>query len=302
LYNRLQQETLHYLQTIAKDERLLREKNFMLRAQALDDMEIHVIDRLLAFETGEISEKTNDVLQYAGKIKSHLEEINQEMFLQIRTKISSEGCRDKKLMNLIDEYFDHQLNIMLNQHLTGYDELDIFLNGLLTYRELPFESKDREPGMVYYQKTPVRIVFELVKRSAFQSGDVFFDLGSGLGQVTMLVNLLSSVSSRGIEIEPAYCRYAESIADELRLKQVEFISADARYTDYSSGNIFFMYTPFEGKILNDVLRILNEEAEKRAIRVFTYGSCTQEIERRHGFRQVNKVQDCMTELAEFISI
>ena len=66
--------------------------------------------------------------------------------------------------------------------------------------------------MIYYQKTPARIIFELIKRADFQPGDVFYDLGSGFGQVTMLVNLLTSVVSKGVEFEPAYCKYAKSRA------------------------------------------------------------------------------------------
>jgi hypothetical protein len=53
---------------------------------------------------------------------------------------------------------------------------------------------------------------------------------------------------------------------------VDFINTDARYADYSLGIIFFMYTPFEGKMLQDVLQNLNDEAKKRKIRIFTYGS------------------------------
>ena len=68
--------------------------------------------------------------------------------------------------------------------------------------------------MIYYQKTPARIILELVKKAAFQPGDVFYDLGSGLGQAAILVNLLASVISKGVEFEPAYCHYAKTCAAE----------------------------------------------------------------------------------------
>jgi hypothetical protein len=84
----------------------------------------------------------------------------------------------------------------------------------LTYRDLPAQIKEREPGMIYYQKTPARIILELVKKAAFQPGDVFYDLGSGLGQAAILVNLLASVISKGVEFEPAYCHYAKTCAAE----------------------------------------------------------------------------------------
>ena len=120
-------------------------------------------------------------------------------------------------MNLINEYLKHPPDPVIQPYEAGYDNLDLFINGLFTYRNLPVETKEREPGMIYYQKTPARIIFELVKKAAFQPGDVFYDLGSGLGQATMLVNLLASVISKGVEFEPAYCHYAKTCAAELNL-------------------------------------------------------------------------------------
>ena len=156
--------------------------------------------------------------------------------------------------------------------------------------------------MVYYQKTPARIIFELIKKASFQPDDVFYDLGSGLGQVTMLVNLFASVISKGVEFEPAYCSYAKTTAADLNLNHVEFINADARHADYSSGTVFFMYTPFEGEILKDVLDCLYDESKKRKIRLFTYGSCSGEIAGQQWVKQVNEIKNQLTELAVFVSI
>jgi SAM-dependent methyltransferase len=205
-------------------------------------------------------------------------------------------------MNLINEYLKNTSDPAIQPHEAGYDNLDLFINGLLTYRDLPAQTKERESGMIYYQKTPARIILELVKKAAFQPGDVFFDLGSGLGQAAILVNLLASVISKGVELEPAYCHYANTCAAELNLSDIQFINEDARYADYSSGNVFFMYTPFEGEMLYDVLSNLCVEAKKRKIRIFTYGSCTPVVARQHWLRQVNEIKNCFFELAEFVSV
>ncbi|MEJ0081727.1 MAG: hypothetical protein WDM78_12460 [Puia sp.] len=118
----------------------------------------------------------------------------------------------------------------------------------------------------------------------------------------MLVNLLTSVLSKGVEFEPAYCNYARSIADDLNLNHVDFINADARQADYSSGTIFFMYTPFEGQILKDVLQNLHGEAKKRKIKIFTYGSCTSELANQVWLSAAYEIQNDRVELAEFVSI
>ena len=269
----------------------------------MDHIEFHVINRLqFLVESGDSFDRMNDLKQYAEKVRSALEEVNTKMFQKIRAIISRGGYREKALMNLMNEYLDERLDSVFQHFETGYDDLDLFLNGLLTDRDLPAEIKEREPGMIYYQKTPARIIFELIKKAAFQPADVFYDLGSGLGQVTMLVNLLTSVVSKGIEYEPAYCHYARACATDLNLYHVDFINADARHADYSSGTVFFMYTPFEGEMLSDVLRNLYAEAKKRKIRIFTFGSCTPDIAGQQWLRQVNEIQNCLVELAEFVSI
>ena len=203
-------------------------------------------------------------------------------------------------MDLINEYFD--LSSYLHQDTTGYDNLDIFLNGLLANQNLPVELQDREPEMIYYQKTPARLILELIDKAAFKPQDVFFDLGSGLGQVVILVNLLSSVISKGVEFEPAFCNYAKSCADNLKLNDVEFMNADARYADYSSATVFFMYTPFEGKILQETLQNLKGEAKNRKIKLFTFGPCTPEVANENWLLNICNIKTSSGEFAEFHSI
>ena len=269
----------------------------------MDDIECHVTNRLQSTgESGDSFDRLNDLNQYAGQVRRQLEEVNTKMFDRLRSKISGEHERGKMLMNLIGEYLDQPPDQVVTPYEAGYDDLDLFINGLLTDRELPVEIKEREPGMIYFQKTPARIILELIKKAAFQHGDVFYDLGSGLGQATILVSLLASVISKGVEYEPAYVNYARACAAGLNLSDTHFINEDARYADYSSGNVFFMYTPFEGEILREVLLLLYAEAKNRKIRIFTYGSCTAEVAHQHWLGQVNENQNYRLELAEFVSL
>jgi len=134
--------------------------------------------------------------------------------------------------------------------------------------------------MVFYQPTPARIVLQLVDRAGFLQHDVFYDIGSGLGQVSILVHLLSGIRAKGVEFEPTYCDYARRCARGLNLPEVQFINADAREADYSDGTIFFMYSPFEGRMLERVLERLRHESAKRSIRLCTYGPCTQQVNRQ----------------------
>jgi hypothetical protein len=197
-------------------------------------------------------------------------------FKNLRAAIRKEGFTGASLKDMVKEYVGVEAD---NDHYDSpcYDDLDIFINGLFFFKAMPQQTKDLEPDMVYYQKTPARTVFDLVEQAHFTKEDVFVDIGSGLGQVAFLVHLLSGIPARGIEFEPAFCDYARVCATELHLSHVTFINCDARQADYSEGTVFFMFTPFRGAILQDVLEFLRREALRRRIKIITYGPCTAEV-------------------------
>jgi hypothetical protein len=203
---------------------------------------------------------------------------------------------------LIDEYVGRDPSSSRPQDEIGYDSLDMFINGLLLIQAVPTETKAREPEMVSYQQTPARIIFELVEKAHLTGEDVFYDLGSGLGQVPILVNLLSGATARGVEFEPAYCDYARVCAADLNLSGVAFINADARTADYSEGTVFFMYTPFEGSVLQEVLEKLRGESQKRRIRLFTYGPCTPQVSRQKWLKWVDQNEAHLYKLGVFRSL
>jgi SAM-dependent methyltransferase len=223
------------------------------------------------------------------------------MFNGLRSKITTGNFRGNVLMDMIEEYLDGQLTPYTPHHDIGYDNLDLFINGILGFRKLPAESRNREPEMVYYQKTPVRIILEIIKRAAINPQDVFVDLGSGLGQVVILVHMLTNAKAKGVEFEPAYCDYGRSCAAELNVNGVEFINSDTRDADYSTGSVFYMYTPFEGKILQDTLERLHTEAKNRKIKLITYGSCTQVVAEQTWLFSRYKVYNGPASFGTFVS-
>ncbi len=298
LNNTLHHEILSDIESIRKKNMLFSEKSFDARVHAMDFLEFHVIDRIESLV--ERNNHFDNLKQQALKVKGELEEITVDMFRSIRLKISQEHIRGKDFLKLANEYLEYDFDA---EHANeGYDHLDLFLNGLLTYRELPDETIHREPEMVFFQKTPARILMQLIESASIKPADVFFDIGAGLGQSTMMFHLMTSIVSKGIEIEPAFCDYANRCAAELNLTNVEFIHADARDADYSAGTLFFMYTPFEGNIMNNVLQKLKKESMNRRIRIFTYGPCTAIISKQDWLKCKNEVQDFLKEAGEFESV
>lgn len=249
---------------LAHDPGLRDEAAFARRVDAIERIELHVIDRI----DGLIDEGADALLalrEDAQRVRRELEGVDQRLFDRLREEIRSGRCVGPALERRIRAFADAGGGI-------GYDALDEFLNGLLMTRPLPEETRALEPEMVSYHKTPARIILQLAE--ALRDDDVLYDIGSGLGHVPILVHLLRGVEARGIELEPAYRDFARGCADDLHLPRVRFIHADARTADYAEGTAFFLYTPFRGSMLREVLARLASEARRRPVRLFTYGPCT----------------------------
>jgi SAM-dependent methyltransferase len=181
----------------------------------------------------------------------------------------------------------------------GYDSLDALVSGFLLTEVALEEIRQQEPEMVFYQPTPARIILEMAEKSDLQQDDVFYDIGSGLGQVSILMHLLTGVRAKGVEVESAYCDYARRCARRLNLLQVEFINVDAREADYSDGTIFFLYTPFEGRMLEQVLERLRHESRNGRIQLYTYGPCTLQVARQKWLECVDQTGNHANRLAIF---
>lgn len=275
------------IEAIQKNAVLYQETNFDRRAEAIDSIEFYIIDRIEGLlPTSHPPEELLAIKQKAERVKRQLEAVDERLFQRLRADIRAGASRGADFKALIEAYVGRDASSLRPLDESGYDNLDLFINGLLLSQPIPAETKAREPEMVYYQQTPARIIFELVKKAQLTEGDVFYDLGSGLGQVPILVNLLSGAAAKGIEFEPAYCAYASQCAADLNLSRVAFIQADARTADYSEGTVFFMYTPFEGSMLQEVLARLRKEAQRRRISLFTYGPCTPQVARQSWLKGV----------------
>jgi len=289
------------LEAIEKDDSLYEEASFGGRLEALDAVEISILPRVegLAADKGQ-AETFLSLKQRAEMLKNKLEAVDEELFHKLRAGISSGALRGAELGHQIEAYAGGGRG-KRSQGRGAYDSLDALISGVLLVEPPPAEASQREAEMVFYQPTPVRIILQLVDRACFQDHDTFYDLGSGLGQVVILVHLLSGVIAKGVEVDPAYCEYARRCAQDLNISGVDFIHADAREADYSDGTAFFLYTPFEGKMLQEVLARLRGEAERRRIDVYTYGPCTAEVSRQEWLRPVCQNVHRIDRLAAFTS-
>jgi predicted RNA methylase len=291
-----------YIEEIEKNPLLCRDREFDKRMEAIDFIDFQVMGRIEELLSGTDQPDQLILLRNrAEKVKTALEEIDVNLFQQLQQTIKAAGYTRNGFRNLVNEYLDITSYSNEYPEEIGYDNLDIFINGLSPLQTMPEQTRDLEPEMVYYQKTPARIVFELAEKVHFIKEDIFFDIGAGLGQVAILVHLLTGIPARGIEFEPAFCDYAGDCAAALHLRDVTFINVDARKADYSEGTVFFMFTPFKGEILQEVLAILQKESQWRKIKIITYGPCTARVALESWLHFATQEDNNMYKLAVFNS-
>jgi len=124
--------------------------------------------------------------------------------------------------------------------------------------------------LVGYHASGVAPVVRMLLEVPVTSDDVVVDLGAGLGKVVLLTRLLTGATARGIELQSALVDRAREAASRCGV-DVSFTLGDARRADLGDGTVFFLYAPFTGPVLAEVLRRLHDVAARRAIVVCALG-------------------------------
>jgi SAM-dependent methyltransferase len=95
----------------------------------------------------------------------------------------------------------------------------------------------------------------------------FVDVGAGMGRAMMLASEYAFEQIVGIEVSPALFEIArENVAGAhdlaTRCRDVRLVRADARHHRFPSGGlVVFLYNPFDGEALDDVLDRLAERTD-----------------------------------------
>jgi hypothetical protein len=213
--------------------------------------------------------------QRAKALRIRLEAANTELYQSVRSDIVRGGQPRALLQWLEDSVSDNESRSPLPG--LGFDYRDELVSGVLQLLEPSEPNLQPSPEMVPYQPTPVRHILNLIAAAAIAEDDVFVDLGSGLGHVLLLVSMMTGARTLGVEVEAAYVASARKCAQNLHLSCVQFIAQDARDADLSCGTVFYLYSPFKGSILTDVLNALRMESSRRSIKICSLGPCTRTV-------------------------
>jgi hypothetical protein len=231
---------------------------FVTRADAIDRLDLFLV-----------GEPEGHPRSRAESLIATMEGIDRELFGELRNCIRL-GEGEQALMPWIPD------EALPGQH---YDALDELMAGVFAVDEPLIENPVLPAEMVLYQPTPARHIVDGIRRASITAGDVVLDLGSGLGHVPMLVHVLTKARTRGVEREPAYVASAARAASALALGQVSFLTGDAREAEISDATVFYLFTPFLGTVLRDMLARIEAEASSREVRVVVLGPCARTFAR-----------------------
>ena len=242
------------------------------RLIALDDLDAG----FGGFDSEDFTRCTDSRIHKRAKaLRTRLEAANAELYQSVRCDIVRGGRPHVLLQWLQNSAGENESQIPLSG--LGFDCRDELLSGVLQLHEPSVPNLQLSPEMVFYQPTPVRHIRYLIAATALAEDDFFVDVGSGLGHVSVLVSMVTGARSVGIEVQASYVASARECAQSLHLSRVRFIPQDAREADLSRGTVFYLYSPFNGSILTDVLSALRMESTRRSIKICSLGPCTRTV-------------------------
>jgi hypothetical protein len=130
-----------------------------------------------------------------------------------------------------------------------------------------YENKyKRFPGASWYGKTPYDVVDKFLKLIPLGENDVFYDLGSGYGQVVNYVASTTNIKKAiGVEIAPWRVDKSIKMQKYLGLENVEFKRDDVLKTDFSDGTVFFLFNPFSPDVMEKVGEKLSKMKGRKVV-------------------------------------
>lgn len=256
---------LALLEQLELDATLLEDHRFADRVDMIDRL-----DELLMPGSPEDENNCERLRARARPMRDALEDANARVCADIRQAvIRGEGAP------CLREWLDKLGGP--GAPLDGYDHADALVAGMFDFANVHDSGSAPGQDMVFYQPTPVRHVVALIDKLALGPDDTLVDLGSGLGHVPMLANILTGASALGIELQAPLVERAREAAKALGLRGLSFVHGDARAADLSTGTVFYLYTPFKGAVMDQALARLADEARNRPLRIATFGPCTSRV-------------------------
>jgi len=149
-------------------------------------------------------------------------------------------------------------------------ERDAAVEECLGIRDAAVPSTSPGEHLIGHHPSGVASIMRALFEVPVGAADTVIDLGSGLGKVLFLVQMLTGAKARGIELQADLVERARRHNARLGL-DVRFTCGDIRSEALDDGNVFFLYAPCTGPALAAVVARLHAVAQHQAIIVMALG-------------------------------
>src|SRR5262249_13091318 len=141
---------------------------------------------------------------------------------------------------------------------------DHYVEEVLGIAYPPLDERRLERESMAYLPSGYDEIVHAFDATELGPGDRFLDIGSGMGKATMLAALLTGATSFGVEHDESLHELAEVAACALHVEGVHCRRDDAREAVLDEAEVVFMYLPFTGSVLSNVMARLMERRPEGA--------------------------------------
>ncbi|MBS2020184.1 MAG: hypothetical protein JST00_45415 [Deltaproteobacteria bacterium] len=117
----------------------------------------------------------------------------------------------------------------------------------------PLEEQAMPREMIAYQPSGYDEIVHALDTTALGPTGRLVDVGSGMGKAVLLASLLSGAEAVGIERDPTLHDHAVRAARDLSVERARFVNADASEAALDDADVYFLYIPFTGAVLEGFL-------------------------------------------------
>lgn len=192
----------------------------------------------------------------ALKISEYIRALDERDFAPLRAKLEAGAYTPSDFRAQIADIRDY--------------DLDGWARRLFGLYDVPANTIEYTSEMVGHVTTHTIQVLEMA--SEMGPSDVFYDLGCGVGFVSILLSWLTGAKSVGIELEPAYVELARARAAAVGVQgRVRFVHGDLREQSYDEATAIFMFYPCRGAMLDAVLAKIEAGVRGRNVKLYSLG-------------------------------
>lgn len=247
--------------------------DFLLRKRALESLAIF---RQL-YRQANNRDELQEVAEQAHALETLINNTTATIIQRYRPYFFGKTASAQELRTLLNRFTAYRSGDSNAVHYAE-ENLDYFIDAMFGFDLDHLRRPRYDDEMIHLERTPASVVLELLDRVEFSDTSLFMDLGSGVGHVIFLVTLLAGVRVVGLEIESIYYQESLRVMQQLSLPEVEIIHSDVRKVNLERGTVFFLFSPFIGSIMTDVLRKLHAVGNHKPITVCSYGQSTLRIQ------------------------